>query len=220
MQARWQFTDRIYGDLAIRSAGDLEQRRRSIVDAPWTWLEQVHGAAVVVVGSAGEQAGTRADAAVTDQPGAPLAVQVADCVPLVLVGTSPSGGAAAVGVVHAGWRGLGDGIVEATVAALRRLGATGVAAHIGPHIRSRCYEFGAADLDRVVCAVDPAVRSRTAWGTPALDLTAGLHHVLAAARVTTADDAGTCTACSPAHYSHRAQADTGRQAAVAWLEQG
>lgn len=219
MQARWRFTDRSYGDMAIRSAGDLDRRRRSIVDAPWTWLEQVHGATVALVCRAGEHAGARADAAVTDQPGAPLSVQVADCAPVVLVGSSAAG-AAAVGVAHAGWRGLGDGVVEATVEALRRLGATGVAAHIGPHIRSRCYEFGAADLDRVAHDVDPAVRSRTAWGAPALDLTAGLDHVLAAARVTAIDDPGTCTACSPAHYSHRARADHGRQAAVVWLEPG
>ncbi len=219
MQARWRFTDRSHGDLAIRSAGDLGRRRRSLVDAPWTWLQQVHGAVVAVVGHAGEHAGTAADAAVTNQPGAPLAVQVADCAPLVLVGTSAAG-ATAVGVVHAGWRGLGDGVVEAAVEALRRLGATGVTAHIGPHIRSRCYEFGAADLDTVAGAVGPVVRGETAWGAPALDLTAGLHHVLEAAGVSTVVDAGTCTACSPMHYSHRAQGDTGRQAAVVWLEPG
>jgi copper oxidase (laccase) domain-containing protein len=103
---------------------------------------------------------------------------------------------------------------------MRALGAGPIGAEVGPHIRARCYEFGAQDLDRVAAAVGPEVRGRTAWGTPALDLTAGIRRALAAAGIERVRDAGVCTGCSPSHFSHRARGETARQAAVAWLEPG
>ncbi len=68
-----------------------------------------------------------------------------------------------------------------------------------------------------MAACGPEVRATTAWGTPALDVPAG---VAAACRRLgiVLDDLGTCTACSPVHWSFRARADAGRQALVAWLE--
>jgi YfiH family protein len=208
-----RFTDRADGDLSVRSVEPgLDDRRRAIVDRPWTWLHQVHGSRVVVVDTPGQHAGTEADAAVTACPGAVLAVQTADCAPLALV--APGG----VGVVHVGWRGLADGVVDAAVSALRALAEGPITARLGPCIRPRCYEFGAEDLDRVArsCGGDD-VRATTAWGTPALDVPAGIVARLAALGVTEVDDAGTCTACSPAHWSFRADADRARQAVVAWL---
>ncbi|MEZ5180435.1 MAG: hypothetical protein R2702_00910 [Acidimicrobiales bacterium] len=59
-------------------------------------------------------------------------------------------------------------------------------------------------------------RATTAWGTPALDLAAGVAE--AARRLGLAfEDAGTCTACSPVHWSFRARADRARQGLVAWV---
>src|SRR6185295_8218635 len=90
-----------------------------------------------------EDAGVEADAAVTSVPGAAIAVQTADCVPIALLADG------AVGVVHAGWRGLAAGVVEGAVQMLREAGDGPVRAAIGPCIRARCYEFGASDLDQV-----------------------------------------------------------------------
>ena len=92
----------------------------------------------------------------------------ADCAPVVLVGDT------AVGVVHAGWRGLVAGVIEATAAGLAALGATPVATLLGPCIDPSSYEFGPEDLDRVEAALGPTVRSVTAWGTPALDVPAAV----------------------------------------------
>ncbi|MCU1353583.1 MAG: hypothetical protein JWM05_2792, partial [Acidimicrobiales bacterium] len=152
-----------------------------------------------------------ADAAVTAAPGVALAVHTADCGPVALVADG------VIGVVHAGWRGLAAGVVDAAVAAMRELGAGEVRAELGPCIRARCYEFGASDLETVVAACGEHVRSETAWGTPGLDLAAGIEHALAAAGVAPVADVGVCTACSPRHWSHRARGDRGRQAVVAWL---
>lgn len=202
------------GDLAVD--GDrslLAERRRKVVDLPWTWLRQMHGADVVTVSRPGEHAGAPADAAVTAQRGAVLAVHTADCVPVLLA--SPH----AVGAIHAGWRGLAAGVVEATVKALCEFGAapTAVVAHVGPCIRARCYEFSAADLDAVAAGLGDHIRATTAWGTPALDLVGGVQAALAAAGVSEVRDAATCTACSPVHFSHRARGDCGRQAGLVWL---
>jgi YfiH family protein len=204
------FTDRSSGDLAVGSVG-VDARRRAIVDAPWTWLRQVHGARVVVVGEPGEHAGVEADAAVTAVPGAVLAVQVADCAPVALVGD------AVVGVAHAGWRGLAAGVLPATVDAMRALGAGSITATLGPCIRPGCYEFGAEDLDAVAGVLGDHVRGVTTGGRAALDVPAAVRASLAAAGVEDVVDLGICTACSSEHWSHRARADRERQAVVAWI---
>jgi YfiH family protein len=165
----------------------------------------VHGATVVEVSEPGEHAGVDADAAFTTRAGCTLAVRTADCVPVVLVNE------AAIGVVHAGWRGLAGGVIEATVDAM---GAP-VEAHIGPHIRRGCYEFGAADLETVASALGDHVRATTSWGTPALDLTAGVRKALPGVAV---HDSGACTACSDVYFSWRARAERERFATLAWLE--
>ncbi|MFN8017882.1 MAG: laccase domain-containing protein [Acidimicrobiales bacterium] len=210
VSVRW--TTKADGDLAV--GGDpavLARRRAAVAPGPWTWLRQVHGAGVVRVAAPGEHAGAEADAAVTATPGAPIAVHTADCVPVLLLGDG------AVGVVHAGWRGLAAGVIEAACAAMAALGAPATSVTCGPHIRARCYEFGAADLDAVAAACGDVVRSTTAWGTPALDLTAGVQATCDRLELPL-HDTGHCTACSPVHHSHRARGEAGRQALVAWIE--
>lgn len=210
-QVRHVFTDRRSGDLAVTvPEPDLTERRRSLHPAPWTWLRQQHGAGVVVVTEPGEHAGAPADAAVTTVVDAPIAVVTADCAPVLLEGDG------AVAVVHAGWRGLLDGVVEATVQTMVDLGCPPTAARLGPCIRARCYEFVGADLADVASRYGPKVVATTAWGTPALDVTAAVRAACSWSNLPLAD-AGTCTACSPAHWSHRARGDAGRQALVAWL---
>lgn len=204
------FTDRSRRDLAIDSAG-VEERRAAIAPVPWTWLRQVHGSRVVVVDSPGQHAGVEADAAVTATPGCVLAVQVADCAPIALVSSS------AVGVVHAGWKGLVVGVVANAVTAMRDLGATEIDAQVGPCIEAPCYEFGASDLEAVARVLGGGVRAATRLGSPALDLRAGVRAALERAGVERITEDATCTACSSRHWSHRARGDVARQAVVAWM---
>jgi YfiH family protein len=201
------------GDSVVTVRPDVADRRRAVVDLPWTWLRQVHGAEVVHVDRPGDKAGWRADAAVTAHAGCALAVLTADCAPVALA--SPEG---VTGVAHAGWRGVMAGVVEATVAEMRALGATDVSAVIGPCIHPGCYEFGPDALDDVAARLGDGVRATTAAGSPALDLPAAVRVALANAAVDVerVTDVGICTACSDNHFSWRARREQQRQAAVVW----
>jgi YfiH family protein len=218
--AQVAFTGRAEGDMghgggavtAVRP--DVEARRRAVVDLPWTWLRQVHGAGVVTVDGPADGAGARADAAVTFRPRCAIAVLTADCAPVALA--SPEG---IIGIAHAGWRGVLAGVLEATVNEMRALGASDVHALVGPCIHPGCYAFGPADLDLVADGLGDVVRGTTTAGAPALDLPRAVQVALverAGLDPAEVRDVGTCTACSPAYFSWRARQETQRQAAVIW----
>ena len=214
--ARVRFTSSDDGDLTQIGPTDvLRARRRAVADghARWTWLRQVHGSTVVRVTSPGEHAGHEADAAVTTVSGAPLAVRTADCAGVALV--APAG---VIGVAHAGWRGLAAGVLEATVDAMRDLGAQDIEAAVGPLIHPECYEFGADDLDAVAARLGERVRGRTEDGEPALDLPGGVQTVLRRLGVELPAGTGPCTAHDDRWFSHRARRDPERQAVVAWIQ--
>jgi YfiH family protein len=114
-------------------------------------LTQVHGTEVVTVTApwpAG--AGPRADAMVCAIPGLALGIVTADCAPVLLADAE----AGVVGAAHAGWRGAVAGVLEATVAAMRRLGARPgrMVAAIGPCIGPESYEVAADLRDAVLSA--------------------------------------------------------------------
>lgn len=116
-------------------------------------LHQVHSPAVVTVTGADDLAalrGREADALVTATPGLALAVLTADCLPVLLADAQ----AGVVGAAHAGWKGTLAGVLEATVAAMRALGAENISAAIGPGISQRAYEVGDELMDRFL-ADDP-----------------------------------------------------------------
>ncbi len=207
------WTGRGEGDLGLGGGTGVDERRRAVWPGPWSWLTQVHGAAVHVVARPGAVQGAPGDGLVTSVPGAALAVFTADCAPVAL--TSPEG---VIGVAHAGWRGLEAGVIGATVAAMRALGASRVEAALGPCIRSECYEFGEQDLERLAVELGDAVRSLSRTGRPALDLPAAVEAALARAGAELTADHGACTACSDAWFSHRARRDTGRQATLVVVE--
>lgn len=208
--ARW--TSRADGDLApTMTDGPCPERRRAVLDRPWSWLRQVHGDRVRIVRRPGEVAGLPGDALVSTDGGGCLAVFSADCPTLALA--CPEGVMAAV---HAGWRGLMAGVVEAAVRTMRELGATSVRAAVGPHIGSECYSFSPSELDAAANRFGPTVRAVSASGHPALDLGEVVRLAAAAAGAEMAPASSPCTACSPEHFSHRARADQGRQALVVW----
>ena len=186
-------------------------------------MNQVHGTRVVVVGSPGQHAGEEADAAVTDVVGATLAVHTADCAGVLLRSEGP--GPMVIGAAHAGWRGLEAGVLDATVSAMRELGATAIRWTLGPCISADRYEFSPADLDRLATRFGAQVRSRTLDGRSGFDLRAGVSSALSACGAeplepldrTASTDGPPCTAGDERYYSWRARGDRGRQAAVTWL---
>lgn len=164
-------------------------------------LRQVHGAEVLEAGAGACGVIGSGDAAMTKEPGVTVGVLTADCVPVLLAGTD------AVAAVHAGWRGVVGGVIEAAIEHLGEVRA----AWIGPSIHACCYEVGSeviaafrdrglpTDVDRV----DPARAAQEILRRSGLG------------RIWFRD---VCTSCDPAYYSFRRDGDTGRQGAfIAWL---
>jgi copper oxidase (laccase) domain-containing protein len=208
-----------------RAPGDRGGPASAVVgDRPVRFIRQVHGAAVVVLGTwapdgarswtpGAEGSAPEGDALLDGGRLEAVAVLVADCAPVAL--GSPEG---VHGAVHVGWRGLAAGVVRAAVGTMRDLGASTVVAGVGPCIGPCCYEFSPRDLDPLRAAFGPTVVARSATGAPSLDLRAGVAVALerAGAPVMVAHDA--CTACAPGYFSHRARADTARQAVLVWRD--
>jgi len=208
-------SDRSDGDLSsVQDRAVVDSVRMLLAPTPWTWLRQVHGDAVVTVNVAGEGAGAEADAAVTGVPGAVLAVQVADCVPVALL--SDQG---VIGVAHAGWKGLAGGVLQATRDAMSELGALSFRAIVGPGICVRCYEFGEPELTALAHQFGPEVRGQTAEGTAAMDMAAGVAAALRDMRIDDVEWHNDCTSCHPERFwSWRARAESSRQAMIVLMD--
>lgn len=115
-------------------------------------VHQIHSADVVTVEEP-FAARPRADAMVTSVPGLALSILTADCQPALFADQE----AAVIGAAHAGWKGTMNGVLEATVDAMERLGARRerIVAAIGPTISQRAYEVGPEFMDTLL-AEDPA----------------------------------------------------------------
>lgn len=195
------------------------------------WCRQVHSNAVAVVGEADAGSGSlsaetatgEADALVTDVPGLPLCVTLADCAPVLVYDP----GASALGLAHAGWRGAVSRIASRTVAAMaERFGSApaNLLAAIGPSIGPAAYEVGPEVIARARAgfgkrageALKPLAGGEKAlfdlWSANRIDLEeAGVPP----ARI---EIAGVSTAERPGElYSHRSEGRTGRFVAAAAL---
>ena len=145
-----------------------------------------------------------ADGHVVGEPGLVPLVFAADCLPVALRG--PGG----VAMVHAGWRGLAGGIVASAAEEVEAIRAA-----IGPGIGPCCYEVGEEVLTAFADLGDVAEGRM-------LDLPEVARRLLARAGVEQVESAGLCTSCEEKlFFSHRRAAGrTGRQAGLAWIEEG
>jgi len=212
-------------NLGLRCGDDpanaLENRRRvcrAVGVPPFTLVRQVHGARVVEAEAGRDGAGFAdpstalgsADAIVTSSPGIALAVLTADCVPVALA--DPGRGRFAV--VHAGWRGVAEGVLQSSLGAFER--PADVRAAVGPAVGPDHYEVG-EDVARAVSSAcrGGAVTERMG-GRLLLDLPGTVAKILAELGVGDVDWEPECTACQPGRFfSHRRDGITGRQALVA-----
>jgi YfiH family protein len=171
-------------------------------------MEQVHGNRTVIVEAVTEEPPT-ADALVTGIPGVPLAVMVADCIPLLLISQK------AVAAVHVGRAGLVNNVAIKVLEQMRNLGANQIHAILGPSICGKCYEVP-LKMQQEVASTHPASLSSTYQGTPSLDLPAGLIAELIKQGVTY-EASPICTMEDPLYFSHRRDNPTGRFAGVVTL---
>lgn len=187
--------------------GAVLQNRRILEEelGPVQFMNQVHGNCVAIIESVTDEYPT-ADALVTGIPGVTLAVQVADCIPLLLHSTH------SIAAVHVGRKGLVNGVTSKTIEIMSSMGATDISAIIGPSICGSCYEVSQEIYEEVV-ALHPAAASETASLNPALDLPAALREVLKEKGVAIVDEFR-CTVEDSELFSYRRDGITGRQIGI------
>lgn len=200
---------------------DQLQQLAGLPSAPH-WLRQVHGTGVLRFQAPPQAQGIDAepvaDAAVTSVPGVVLAILTADCLPVVFA--ARAGGE--VAAAHAGWRGLADGMLENTLAAMRTP-ANAVIAWLGPAAGPAHYEIG-ADVREAFLAHSAAAEAAftpTRPGHWRVDLYALARQRLQAAGMDPADIHGgdQCTIADPQRwFSHRRDRRSGRIATLVWMD--
>lgn len=218
----YRFTNRTGGvstgsfaslNLGVHVGDEIEnvKSNRAILSGasgPIQFMSQVHGNRVAVVEAYSDEDPT-ADALVTGIPGVVLAVQVADCIPLLLASKE------SVAAVHVGRKGLLNGVTLATLEIMREMGATDISAVVGPAICGSCYEVS-EEIFNEVTQMHPKAAARTPQNTFSLDLPRALRAELDALDIQVRDD-HSCTVEDSNLYSYRRDGATGRQAGIIWL---
>lgn len=192
------------GDLRSDLVRRAEVAAELGITPDWAYVHQVHGAHVARAVRSGHLGD--GDAIVTTQPGLPIMVATADCVPVVVEA------AGAVAIVHAGWRGAVAGIIPAVLAHLAEAGTEPRRAAIGPAIGPCCYEVGEEVSDRFDGFV-----GRTTWGSPSVDIPGYLAAQLDGIELWRSPE---CTYTSDRLHSWRRDHTRSRQVTVAWLPGG
>lgn len=190
------------------------QRLVSELQLPSTpcWLDQVHK--TLVVRADGLTGTTEADGSYTAVSGAVCAVMTADCLPVLLCDRDGT----AVAALHAGWRGLLDGVLEAGIEAMS-VPANELMAWIGPAIGPREFEVG-DEVKQAFVAFNPSASSafvghNDRWLT---DLPELARQRLQSAGVSGIHGGHWCTYSDPDRFfSYRRERVTGRQATLIWL---
>ncbi len=179
------------------------------------WMNQVHGDRVAVVDGPRDSPIDQTDALITTVPRLAMVVVTADCVPVLMADAR----AGVVAAVHAGRVGAQHGVVARALEGMLAAGAQvdDISVLLGPAVSGPNYEVPAAMADEVEAAL-PGSRTRTAAGTPGLDLRAGIARQLKELGVEAIDTDPRCTAADPNLFSHRRDGRTGRLASLVWLE--
>lgn len=202
------------GDDPVAVARNRELLCAALPSDP-AWLKQVHGN---VVAEADGMAGVPdADASVARKPGTVCAVMTADCLPLLLCDQAGTTVAAA----HAGWRGLADGVIEATVRAMD-IAPEELLVWLGPAIGPQAFEVGNEVRQAFMAfdanAADAFVPRGEKW---LADIYLLARQRLALLGVTQVYGGGLCTYSDQNRfYSYRRDGATGRMASLIWLDRG
>ena len=202
-------------DDAPEAVSENKRRLGALLPSAPRWLRQVHGNVVLEADTV--SAPIQADASHTRSAGTVCAVKIADCMPVLICDRQGE----AVGIAHAGWRGLSQGVVENTVRAMG-IDPAKLLAYLGPAIGPRAFEVG-DDVYESFCGSDHEARAGFRPLRPGkwlADLFTLGRQRLERAGVTAVFGGGTCTFADPARFfSHRRDRITGRMAALIWMEQ-
>jgi YfiH family protein len=200
------------GDDPAHVAANRARLRRQLPAEPG-WLRQVHSARVVELG---REPNREADAALTRQPAQVCAILTADCLPVLLCDRAGS----VVAAAHAGWRGLANGVLEATVAAMN-VPPGEVLAWMGAAIGPHAFEVGDEVREAFIAqhaAASGAFVSQPASGKWLADIYRLARIRLGHAGVKAVYGGGRCTFTEAnSFYSYRRDGITGRMASLIWL---
>lgn len=199
--------------IAVSENRKRYQQQAQMPSAP-LWLQQVHGTKVLQLDS-GSLADSQADGSVTSVAGVVCTVMTADCLPLLLCDTAGN----RVAAVHAGWRGLCDGIIECAVAQFAVAGQ--VLAYLGPAISQSAFEVGPEVRAAFISKAAEAEQAFAAGATGKwqADLYLLARQRLQAAGVFQVYGGDFCTYAQPElFFSYRRDGQTGRMAASIWLD--
>ena len=201
------------GDSPLKVAANRHALNRFVPTEP-LWLKQVHG--ITAIDAVTAPSLPEADAAYTRAPNTVCAVMTADCLPVLLCDEAGS----VVGAAHAGWRGLLDGVIEATVAAMQSSPGH-LMAWLGPAIGSQAFEVGAEVRNAFVAHDAQAAEAFTS--KPQDKWLADIYRLarqrLRAAGVERIYGGDFCTYTDQARFfSFRRDGVTGRMASMIWLE--
>lgn len=208
------------GDLPAAVAANRARLQTHLPGRP-AWIAQVHGIDVVDAATVGPEHPVRTgDASIATQAGLVCAILTADCLPVLFADLDGK----VVGAAHAGWRGLAAGVLESTVAAMRRAGAAELTAWLGPAIGPQAFEVGLEVRDAFL-AEQPGAATAACFlphgsrqDACMADLFALARLRLASVGVTRVHGGGLCTYSAPQRfYSYRRDGITGRQASLIWL---
>ena len=191
------------GDCSDHVAINRELLGKMLSQSAPVFMNQVHGNEVVEVSSETNLPVT-ADALITREPGLPLVVLTADCLPILIASST------VVGAVHAGRKGVLNGVIGRAVTAMRTLGGVELVAKIGPAICSECYEVDRQMYEDAIKIVPELATSRAKHS---LDLLSGAKSQLESygIKVSSVD---ICTSHNFNFFSYRRGAKTGRSAGV------
>ena len=204
------------GDDPVRVAANRALLRGLLPGEP-CWLQQVHGTFAVDVEKMAKTAPVpEADAAYARQPGQVCVVMTADCLPVLFCDRAGT----VVAAAHAGWRGLLAGVLESTLHAMG-VAPSELLAWLGPAIGPQAFEVG-DEVRAAFVAHDPVAAAAFAAHTPGkwlADIELLARQRLNQAGVTAIYGGGMCTVSDPERFfSYRRDGQTGRMAALIWLE--
>ena len=194
------------GDDPVKVSANRESLKDRL--GPVQFMSQEHGNRIALIEGVIDK-DPIADSLVTGIPGINLAVQVADCIPLLLSSDH------AVAAVHVGRKGLVNGVTLRTIELMREMGQSSISAIIGPSICGKCYEVSEEIFNEVV-DLHPEAAAQRSDGSFALDLPRALMAVLEAQGVPVTQE-GNCTVEDSQLFSYRRDGITGRQIGVICL---
>lgn len=210
---RVMMSDRFDGDFSISHSGYpvVEANRQKFFSGKWIGLEQVHKTDLVWINRESTSKSFKADGLITKLSEVALSITTADCAPLALIEEN-----GIFSMLHLGWRSLKNGLLENTVAQMRKKSDASIKAVLGPCVHPCCYEFGEDLLEDFFLKYGKDCKGKSKRGVSSLDIPAALNAALDNLGISLEKSDSSCTSCDDRYWSYRREKIPKRQVMFAW----